>query len=123
MPRAFPQEIGPTASENVRNPAAVRKNPRSIALPAHVRQWRPGRQASAGGGTRLAHPLTMSHIITQRRLLGVFEHVLAIVVGFILMVLGLGLSVTMIMLPLGLVVGLAGLAMFIAGTCVRFEWI
>ena len=65
----------------------------------------------------------MSHIITQRRLLGVFEHVLAIVVGFILMVLGLGLSVTMIMLPLGLVVGLAGLAMFIAGTCVRFEWI
>ena len=65
----------------------------------------------------------MSHIITHRRLLGVFEHVLAIVVGFILMVLGLGLSVTMIMLPLGLVVGLAGLAMFIAGTCVRFEWI
>lgn len=82
-----------------------------------------GRQASAGGGTRLAHPPAMSHIITQRRLLGVFEHVLAIVVGFILMVLGLGLSVTMIMLPLGLVVGLAGLAMFIAGTCVRFEWI
>ncbi len=65
----------------------------------------------------------MSHIITRRRLLGVFEHMLAIVVGFILMVLGLGLSVTMIMLPLGLAVGLTGLAMFIAGTCVRFEWI
>jgi hypothetical protein len=65
----------------------------------------------------------MSHIITRRRLLGVFEHIFAIVVGFILMVLGLGLSVTMIMLPVGLVVGLAGLALFIAGTCVRFEWI
>jgi hypothetical protein len=65
----------------------------------------------------------MSHIITRRRLLGVFEHTLAIVVGVILMIFGLGLSVTMIMLPVGLVVGLAGLGMFIAGTCVRFEWI
>jgi hypothetical protein len=65
----------------------------------------------------------MSHIITRRRILGVFEHMLAIVVGFVLMILGLGLSVTMIMLPVGLVVGLAGLGMFIAGTCVRFDWI
>ena len=39
------------------------------------------------------------------------------------MILGLGLSVTMIMLPVGLVVGLAGLALFISGTCVRFDWI
>jgi hypothetical protein len=80
-------------------------------------------QASLGGGTRFAHRITMSHIITRRRILGVFEHVFAIVVGFVLMILGLGLSVTMIMLPVGLVVGLAGLAMFIAGTCVRFDWI
>jgi hypothetical protein len=50
----------------------------------------------------------MSHIITRRRILGVFEHVFAIVVGFVLMVLGLGLSVTMIMLPVGLVVGWPG---------------
>ena len=28
-----------------------------------------------------------------------------------------------IMLPIGLVVGLAGFAMFIGGTCVRFDWI
>ena len=54
----------------------------------------------------------MSQIITSRRLLGVFEHVLAIVIGFVLMVIGLGLSVTMIMLPVGLIVGLAGLGMF-----------
>ena len=39
------------------------------------------------------------------------------------MVLGLGLGVTMIMLPVGLVVGLIGLALFIGGLCVRFEWI
>jgi hypothetical protein len=74
-------------------------------------------------GTRLAHVITMSHIITRRRVLGVLEHTLAIVMGIVLMVLGLGLSVTMIMLPVGLVVGLAGLAMFIAGTCVHFDWI
>ena len=45
----------------------------------------------------------------------VFAHVLAIVVGFIMMVLGLGLGVTMIMLPVGVVVGLAGAALFVAG--------
>ena len=65
----------------------------------------------------------MSNIITRRRVLGVIEHTLAIVVGFVLMILGLGLSVTMIMLPVGLVVGLGGLALFIAGTCVHFDWI
>ena len=67
----------------------------------------------------------MSHIITRQRTLSVVEHLLAIVVGFILMVLvlGLGLSVTMIMLPIGLVVGLAGFAMFVSGICVRFDWI
>jgi predicted cobalt transporter CbtA len=65
----------------------------------------------------------MSHVITRQRALSVFEHLLAIVIGFILMVVGLGLSVTMIMLPIGLVVGLAGFAMFVGGTCVRFDWI
>ena len=65
----------------------------------------------------------MSHIITRRRVLGVIEHAVAIIVGFILMILGLGLSVTMIMLPVGLTIGLAGLGLFIAGVCVRFDWI
>lgn len=65
----------------------------------------------------------MTHIITRRRLIGALEHVLAIVVGFVLMVLGLGLGVTMIMLPVGLVIGLIGLALFIGGLCVRFEWV
>jgi hypothetical protein len=45
----------------------------------------------------------------------VFARVLAIVIGFIMMVLGLGLGVTMIMLPVGVVVGLAGMGLFVAG--------
>jgi len=42
-------------------------------------------------------------------------HIAAIVVGLILMVVGLGLGVTMIMLPAGLVIGLLGVAIFIGG--------
>jgi hypothetical protein len=42
-------------------------------------------------------------------------HVAAIVVGFVLMVIGLALGVTMIMLPVGLVVGLLGFAMVVSG--------
>jgi hypothetical protein len=65
----------------------------------------------------------MTHVITRRRIIAGLEHILAIVVGFILMVLGLGLGVTMIMLPVGLVIGLIGLALFVGGMCVRFEWV
>jgi hypothetical protein len=45
----------------------------------------------------------------------ILGHVAAIVVGFIMMVVGLGLGVTMIMLPVGLVIGLIGVALFISG--------
>ena len=45
----------------------------------------------------------------------ILGHVAAIVVGFIMMVVGLGLGVTVIMLPVGLVVGLIGVALFISG--------
>jgi hypothetical protein len=65
----------------------------------------------------------MSQIITRRRIIGILEHTVAIVLGFILMVIGLGLGVTMIMLPVGLFVGLLGLALFINGMFVRFDWI
>ena len=65
----------------------------------------------------------MSHIITRRRILGVLAHTFAIVVGFILMIVGLALGVTMVMLPVGIVVGLLGVSMFVAGVCVRFDWI
>ena len=46
---------------------------------------------------------------------GIVGHAAAIVIGFVMMVVGLGLGVTMIMLPVGLVVGLIGVAMFVGG--------
>ena len=55
----------------------------------------------------------MSTILSSPRFAGlvgsVFLHVAAVVVGFVLMIVGLGLGVTIIMLPVGLVVGIAGL--------------
>lgn len=42
-------------------------------------------------------------------------HIAAVVVGFAMMVVGLGLGVTMIMLPVGIVIGLVGAAIFVGG--------
>jgi hypothetical protein len=47
-------------------------------------------------------------------------HVAALIVGFAMMVAGLGLGVTMIMLPVGLVIGLLGVAVFVAGLFAPF---
>jgi hypothetical protein len=63
----------------------------------------------------MAHPHALSgHALIQtvESLLG---HIAAVVIGFVMMVVGLGLGVTMIMLPVGLVVGLAGVAIFVGG--------
>ena len=45
----------------------------------------------------------------------ILAHVAAVAVGFVLMVVGLGLGVTMIMLPIGLIVGLLGVVTFVWG--------
>jgi len=45
----------------------------------------------------------------------VLGHIAAIIVGFVMMVVGLGLGVTMVMLPFGLVIGLVGAAIFVGG--------
>ena len=50
---------------------------------------------------------------------GALWHVAAVVVGFVMMVVGLGLGVTMVMLPVGIVVGLLGVAIFVAGLFAR----
>ena len=67
----------------------------------------------------------MSHTLAPGRigpmLVALVEHTLFVVAGFVLMVLGLGLGVTMIMLPVGLVIGLLGLAMFVGGLTVRLN--
>ena len=67
----------------------------------------------------------MAHVHTQRSIVGfvvgLLEHTAFVVAGFVLMVLGLGLGVTMVMLPVGLVIGLLGFAMFVGGFTVRMQ--
>ena len=67
----------------------------------------------------------MTHVLTEHRwlsgLVRLFEHAAAVVVGFIMMVVGLGLGVTMIMLPVGIVVGLLGVALVVGGLFARID--
>lgn len=42
-------------------------------------------------------------------------HATAVGVGFVLMVVGLAMGVTVVMLPFGIVIGLVGVAIFVAG--------
>ena len=49
----------------------------------------------------------------------VLGHTLAIVLGVILMLAGLGMGVTMVLLPNGLPVGLAGVLLVLAGLTFR----
>jgi hypothetical protein len=52
---------------------------------------------------------------------GFLGHLAAVIIGFVMMVVGLGLGVTMIMLPVGLVIGLLGVAIFLAGLFARLK--
>lgn len=65
----------------------------------------------------------MTYTLAESRWLRVagriLEHTAAVVIGFVMMVIGLALGVTMIMLPVGLAVGLLGLAIFIGGLFAR----
>ena len=61
----------------------------------------------------------MAHAISCHAVLSgavrFLEHAAVVVIGFVMMVIGLGLGVTMIMLPVGLVIGLLGVAMLVGG--------
>jgi hypothetical protein len=57
-------------------------------------------------------------LLGARRLL---EHAAAVVIGLIMMIVGLGLGVTMIMLPAGITIGLLGLAIFVGGLFARID--
>lgn len=63
----------------------------------------------------------MPYVNVLRGVVGFCEHALLVILGFVLMVVGLGLGVTMIMLPVGIVIGLVGFAMFVAGLFARLE--
>jgi|KBSMisStaDraftv2_1062788.scaffolds.fasta_scaffold1117634_1 hypothetical protein len=60
-------------------------------------------------------------VIPLERFYSIAEHVLFVVAGFVLMVLGLGMGVTLVMLPVGIVVGMLGLAMIVGGLFVRMS--
>lgn len=59
------------------------------------------------------------HLLEQSS--NVLGHVAAIVIGFILMVVGLALGVTMVLLPVGFVVGIAGVLLFVGGLFNRWS--
>jgi len=69
--------------------------------------------------------VVMTHVSSGHPLLSgiarLCEHAVAIVVGLVMMIVGLGLGVTMIMLPVGLVVGLLGVAVFLGGIFARID--
>lgn len=48
-------------------------------------------------------------------------HIAATIVGFVMMIVGLGLGVTMIMLPVGIVIGLLGAAILVGGLFARID--
>jgi hypothetical protein len=45
----------------------------------------------------------------------VFSRGTAVIIGFILTVLGVGMTITIVMLPVGVVLGLLGVAILVAG--------
>jgi hypothetical protein len=63
----------------------------------------------------------MAHTITRDYVVAILERMTFVITGFVLMIVGLGMGVTMVMLPIGLVVGLLGLAMFIGGLFARMQ--
>ena len=63
----------------------------------------------------------MTYVNVLRGVVGFFEHALTVLVGFGLMVIGLAMGVTMVMLPVGVVVGLIGFAMVVGGLFARLD--
>jgi hypothetical protein len=59
-----------------------------------------------------AHSLNRRLLGTGERFLG---HLIAVVAGLVLIIVGLGLGVTMVLLPIGIPVGLTGLLLFLWG--------
>lgn len=77
---------------------------------------------AAASGRRedaIMHAISMHGVFTG---VGRFlEHSAAVVLGLIMMIVGLALGVTMIMMPAGLVIGLAGVAVLVGGLFARLD--
>jgi len=51
----------------------------------------------------------------------VLGHVAALIVGFVMMIVGLAMGVTIVLLPVGIVIGFLGVAIFIGGLFARIN--
>ena len=64
-----------------------------------------------------AQPSSLRHLLTMAgHFLG---HVAAVVLGFVLIIVGLAMGVTMVLLPAGIVIGLVGVALVVGGVFAR----
>jgi hypothetical protein len=62
-------------------------------------------------------PSPLGHVVAMAgHFLG---HVAAVVLGFVLIIVGLAMGVTMVLLPAGIVIGLAGVALVVGGVFAR----
>jgi hypothetical protein len=68
-------------------------------------------------------PIANSRPSTLRRLLTMaghfLGHVAAVVLGFVLIIVGMAMGVTMVLLPVGIVIGLLGVALVVGGVFAR----
>lgn len=71
-----------------------------------------GRRVMLNVATRHGFLLGIGHFL---------EHAAAVVLGFVMMVVGLGLGVSMVMLPVGIVVGMLGFGIFVGGLFARID--
>ena len=104
QPSVPPGAGGPESEGANGNPATNRAQ----GLPLHV----------------LTEDRAMTHTMAGRIALGVshfLEHAAAVALGIVLMIVGLGLGVTMIMLPVGVVIGLVGVLLVVGGVFARID--
>ena len=60
---------------------------------------------------------SLKHLLTMTgHFLG---HVAAVVLGFVLIIVGMAMGVTMVLLPAGIVIGLLGVALVVGGVFAR----
>jgi hypothetical protein len=77
--------------------------------------WKPGTDVAWRDQHRgFLYGGSMSHVTALRNIVGFFERAAFAIIGLVLMVRGLALGVTMIMLPVGVVIGLVGVGMLVA---------
>jgi hypothetical protein len=77
-------------------------------------------RAATEASTQFAELVGMTPLSRSAHHLGdvvgrIFNRVAAVIVGFIMMAVGLAMTATIVMLPVGIVVGLIGVLVFVGG--------